>query len=85
MPPKTVKLDGGTKWTLKSIRLANGDLLIPQRHPTLRSVVDWVPVSPGTSDHKRWSSVACDEPDPRETDAYKEFKAELEAKLKDSE
>lgn len=65
MPPKTIKLDGGRVVTVKSIRLANGNLLIPRRTVDDRDVVDWVEVAPGSSDFKRWSSVACDEPDPR--------------------
>lgn len=65
MPAKTIKLRSGRIVVMKSIRLANGNLLIPKRNEFDRARVDWVEVEPGTSDFKRWSSVAVDEADPR--------------------
>lgn len=66
MPAKTIKLDGGRIVTLKSIRLANGHLLVPVRSPEDRRQAIWQEVAPGDPLFKRWSSVAVDEPDPRE-------------------
>jgi hypothetical protein len=65
MPPKQIKLAGGMRGTVKSIRLANGNLLILKRTEADRNEVEWVEVEPGTSDFKRWAPVACDEADPR--------------------
>lgn len=65
MPPKTIKLAGGRIIEIKSIRLANGNLLIPSRRADDRTQVEWREVEPGTGDHKRWLPVASDEPDPR--------------------
>jgi hypothetical protein len=67
MPKKIVKLHSGRIVEIKSIRLANGNLLIPARSEEDRTVVVWQEVEPGTSLHKRWLPVAEDEPDPRES------------------
>jgi hypothetical protein len=53
------------KVTIKSIRLRNGRLLIPARAADDQDEVVWKEVAPGTSDFKRWSAVAVQEPDPR--------------------
>lgn len=74
MPAKYVRLQSGRVAVIKSVRLPNGNLLIPKRM-TDWSTADWVEVEPGTPDYKRWSTVAVDEPDPRETAEYKEWKA----------
>lgn len=66
MPAKVVKLAGGRTITIKSIKLANGNLLIPSRSPEDWHAVVWREVEPGTSDFKRWWPVAVDETDPRE-------------------
>lgn len=65
MPAKTIKLDGGRIVTVKSIRLANGNLLVLQRRADDRAQLEWVEVAPGTSQYKRWLPVAIDEADPR--------------------
>jgi len=65
MPAKKVTLRSGQVVVIKSIRLPNGNLLIPKRAEHDRTEVGWVEVEPGTSDFKRWSHVAEDEPDPR--------------------
>lgn len=66
MPAKYVKMYGsGRIVEIKSIRLANGNLLIPARATHDRTQVVWKEVEPGTSDHKRWLPVAVEEPDPR--------------------
>jgi hypothetical protein len=69
MPAKFVKLNGGRVVTVESIRLANGNLLIPRRREDDRTQVDWAEVEPGTSDYKRWLPVAEDKPDPRKEKA----------------
>lgn len=69
MPAKQIKLNGGRVVTVESIRLKNGNLLIPKRReddPTLTKLVE---VKPGSSDHKRWLPVAVDGPDPRKVKA----------------
>ena len=65
MPSKIVKLSGGRTIAIESIRLANGNLLIPKRKADDPSQVELVEVAPGTSDYKRWLPVAVDKPDPR--------------------
>lgn len=65
MPAKIMKLDGGRIVEIKSIRLSNGNLLIPRRKAEDRRQAEWAEVAPGTSDYKRWLPVAVDEPDPR--------------------
>lgn len=65
MPNKTIKLNGGRIVEVESIRLANGNLLIPSRHPDDRSQAVWAEVEAGSSDYKRWLPVAVDKPDPR--------------------
>lgn len=65
MPAKLIKI-GGRFLEVKSIRLPNGNLLIPARREDDRRFAVWKEVEPGTSDFKRWSGVAVDEPDPRE-------------------
>ena len=64
MAPKVVRTKYG-KVTIKSINLSNGNLLIPSRSEADRDEIEWREVEPGTSDFKRWSSVAVNEPDPR--------------------
>lgn len=82
MPPKIIKLRSGLKVTVKSILLPNGNLLIPKRLPEDRNQAEWVEVTPGTSDHKRWLPVSIAEPDPREHSDYKKWKAEIDATLR---
>jgi hypothetical protein len=65
MPAKRVKLRSGQVIVVKAIRLPNGNLLIPKRMAHDRTEVGWAEVEPGTSDFKRWTPVAVDEPDPR--------------------
>lgn len=65
MAPKVIRTKFG-KITIKSIRLGNGNLLIPARSEQDRDEVAWKEVTPGTSDYKRWEHVSIDEPDPRE-------------------
>jgi len=65
MPAKHVKFRSGRVAVVKSIRLPNGNLLIPQRHSDDPSQAVWCEVEPGTSLYKRWLPVAVDEPDPR--------------------
>lgn len=80
MPAKTVKLYGsGRMVEVKSIRLPNGSLLIPERMPHDRTSVHWVMVKPGTSLFKRWAGVAVDEPDPRQNADYKAWLAAIHA------
>lgn len=64
MPAKFKKL-GGRMVEIKSIKLANGNLLVPARHVDNRKVFVWLEVTPDDSLFKRWSTVAVDEPDPR--------------------
>lgn len=66
MPAKIVKFrsSSGRKVEVKSIRLANGNLLILKR-PAPDQRHEWTEVAPGTSDYKRWAGVMVDEPDPR--------------------
>ena len=64
MAPKVIRTKYG-KITIKSINLENGNLLIPSRSEADRDEIEWREVEPGTSDFKRWSFVAVDEPDPR--------------------
>lgn len=66
MPAKILKTDAGRIIEIKSIKLVNGNLLIPQRTAENRNIAEWVEVEPGTSLYKRWLPVAVDEPDPRE-------------------
>lgn len=80
MPAKTVKFPSGRKIEMKSIRLRNGNLVIPRRMEHDRTVVEWVEVKPGTSDFKRWSGVAVDEPDPRKDPEYKKWHKQQKAK-----
>lgn len=68
MPAKTLKTDTGKILIIKSIRLPNGNLVIPSRAEHNRKEFAWREVAPGTSDYKRWLPVAVDEPDPRKTD-----------------
>jgi len=79
MPPKIIKSDTGRIWTVKAIRLANGNLLIPQRMEHDRRLVDWVEAAPGTSGFKRWSLVASDESDPRNSHEYQTWRAQIES------
>ena len=65
MPAKTIKLFGGRVVEVKSIRLQNGNLLIPRRKADDWNQAEWAEVEPGSSDYKRWLPVAVDEPDPR--------------------
>ena len=76
MAAKIIKI-GGRKIRIYSVKLPNGNLVIPKRMEHDRNEVDWVEVAPGSSDHKRWSFVACEEADPRTTSAYKQWKASL--------
>ena len=69
MPAKTIKLNGGRIVEVMSIRLKNGNLLIPRRRADDPSVTELVEVEPGTSDYKRWLPVAEDRPDPRKEKA----------------
>lgn len=69
MPAKTIKLNGGRIVTIESIRLPNGNLLIPGRDPSDRARAIWVEAEPGTSEYKRWLPVAEDKPDPRKVTA----------------
>lgn len=70
MPAKQVRTHGGRWITVKSVRLPNGHLVIPQRMAHDRTVTEWVEVMPGSSEHKRWLPVAEDEPDPRLSPDY---------------
>jgi hypothetical protein len=65
MPAKLKKFNGGRTVAIKSIHLANGNLLVPQRDPRDRSEVVWVEVTPDSSLYKRWLPVGVNEPDPR--------------------
>jgi hypothetical protein len=65
MPAKWIKMHSGVRVEVKSIRLKNGNLLIPRRRADNRKVVELVEVKPGSADYKRWLPVAVDEPDPR--------------------
>ena len=65
MPAKVIKTHTGRIVTIESIRLKNGNLLIPGRDPKDRTQAIWVEVAPGSSDYKRWLPVAEDKPDPR--------------------
>lgn len=70
MPPKKIKLFGGREVEVKSWLLPTGNLLILQRKPKPnRDQLEYVEVSPGTSDYKRWYGVHVivpdQEPDPR--------------------
>jgi hypothetical protein len=68
MPAKTWKhRHTGKLLTVKSIHLANGNLLVLQRTAADRTKVEWVEAAPGTPLYKRWLPVAVDEPDPRTT------------------
>ena len=67
MPAKTIKLATGHTITIESIRLKNGNLLIPGRDPNDRTQATWVEVEPGSSDYKRWLPVSEDKPDPRKS------------------
>lgn len=64
MPAKRVKTESGRIVEVKSIRLANGNLLVPRRNRA-ESRAEWVEVRPGEPEFKRWLPVAVDEPDPR--------------------
>jgi hypothetical protein len=64
MPAKLVKTGSGRIVEVKSIRLKNGNLLVPRRNRETNRA-DWVEVSPGDPDYKRWLPVAVDEADPR--------------------
>lgn len=66
MSSKQLKTHTGRIVHMESIRLSNGNLLIPGRHPDDRSQAVWMEVEPGSSDYKRWLPVAVDKPDPRE-------------------
>lgn len=65
MPAKIRKLSSGKRIVLKSIRLANGNLLVRVRSAADRTVPEWQEAAPGSSLFKRWAQVAVDEPDPR--------------------
>lgn len=65
MPAKTIKLNSGRIVVIESIRLKNGNLLIPRRRTDDWSLTELVEVEPGTSEYKRWLPVAEDKPDPR--------------------
>jgi hypothetical protein len=64
MPAKHIKTASGRVVAVKSIRLANGNLLVPRRDRATNRAV-WAEVKPGEPEYKRWLPVAVDEADPR--------------------
>lgn len=78
MPVKKVKVHGKVV-VVKSVVLANGNLLIPEKFiaPDGSRYADWVEVMPGTPAYKRWLPVSSHEPDPRLAADYVTWKAAL--------
>jgi len=71
MPAKTIKLSGGRKVHLFSVRLPNGNLVIITRMPHNRKIGEWKEFPPGSGEYKRWFGLAIDGPDPRDDPKYK--------------
>lgn len=65
MVMKWFKTASGRMVAVKSIRLSNGNLLIPKLDRATNRA-EWVEVTPAQPEYKRWMPVSVDEPDPRE-------------------
>jgi hypothetical protein len=64
MSAKVVKTAAARMIEVKSIKLRNGNLLVPRRNRETNRA-DWAEVTRDDPDYKRWWPVAVDEPDPR--------------------
>lgn len=78
MASKTLKMHSGRVIVFKSILLESGNLLIPARMGHDSTLAAWAEVVPDSKDYRRWIGVAESEADPRTTDEYKAWWADVE-------